>query len=155
MKKGCFQYHICSCVVNSCAEVIFNQRERNFATELGQGTFLMTLYVFKIYYADLYRWIRIKFCFEAFPRQQFNLPCELLMCVTCWSKLYHFLSMGSRVENRTWRATNYNCGIRSNNYLSTYRAIQENRLACFHQWWKCRLKHQSIILLTLNGIIQQ
>jgi len=94
-KASCFQYHNCSCVVNLCAKIIFNQRERNFATELKQGRIFNVFYGLQRYFANLYIPIGINFLyFEVFPRHQFNLPCELLMCVTCWWKLYHSLSIG-------------------------------------------------------------
>jgi len=67
----------------------------------GQGIVLRAFCGLQRYSTNLYRPIGINFCFKAFPKQQFSLPYELLMCVTRLSKLYHSLFIGSKVENQT------------------------------------------------------
>jgi hypothetical protein len=49
--------------VNLYAKVIFNQRERNSATELKQDTILSVIYGLQRYSANLYNPIAINFLF--------------------------------------------------------------------------------------------
>jgi len=62
-KASCFQYHNCSCVVNSCVKIIFNQRKRNSATKLKQGRIFSVFYGLQRYFTNLYRPIGINFLF--------------------------------------------------------------------------------------------